>query len=317
LLYGLWVLAHTSGQMLSVCSTGGYGTTMRYTSTRNTTVNVSFEQALTSGYAPDGGLFVPRWAAAFGDRNNSSSSTKMSLLLPSLDGRVLRSWQPLSYPALLQAVLRLFIDVTEVADDDLQRICHEALQGFRDPQYAVPLVELRGESDDNDDADDALTIVELFHGPTFCFKDLGMRAVLGLLQHFGQQRQRTITLLVSTTGDTGPAAAQAVADQQPEEQGFLKLAVHYPHEQISDFQRRQMTCLQSPKNIQVIAFDGGGDDMDAPIKAFLQHQEDETVVRTGINSYNIVRSPRRGGCLFRLFLPLRVVSLLCIWFITF
>jgi threonine synthase len=290
---------------------------MRYTSTRNTTLNVSFEQALTSGYAPDGGLFVPR-CCAVGDRNSTSSSTT-KMLLPSLDGRLLRTWQPLSYPALLQAVLRLFIDVTEVADDDLERICHEALQGFRDPRHAIPLVELQGGDDDNNE-DDGLTIVELFHGPTFCFKDLGMRAVLGLLQHFGQKRQRTITLLVSTTGDTGPAAAQAVADQtttttnaagggggggepqQQQQEGFLKLAVHYPHEQISDFQRRQMTCLQSP-HIQVIAFDGGGDDMDAPIKAFLQHP-DETVVRTGINSYNIVRS--QGDVVFVL---LRVVSL--------
>jgi threonine synthase len=260
---------------------------MRYTSTRDPTLNVSFEQALTSGYAPDGGLFVPA-----GDVKGL------------LDGQTLRSWQALDYPALMYQVLRRFIDVTEVPDEELRCICRAALDGFRDPGRAVPLVELRcGDEDDDDDDDDAcLTIAELFHGPTFCFKDLGMRAVLGLLQHFGRQRQRTITLLVSTTGDTGPAAARAVADQANAGGGgggtgsssFLKLAVHYPHGQISDFQRRQMTCLNAPDDVlQVIAFEGGGDDMDAPIKAFLQHhqQDDENpVVRTGVNSYNIVRT---------------------------
>jgi threonine synthase len=258
---------------------------MRYTSTRDPTLNVSFEQALTSGYAPDGGLFVPA-----GDVKGL------------LDGQTLRSWQALDYPALMYQVLRRFIDVTEVPDEALRCICRAALDGFRDPGRAVPLVELRcGDEDDDDDA--CLTIAELFHGPTFCFKDLGMRAVLGLLQHFGRQRQRTITLLVSTTGDTGPAAARAVADQANAGGGgggtgsssFLKLAVHYPHGQISDFQRRQMTCLNAPDDVlQVIAFEGGGDDMDAPIKAFLQHhqQDDENpVVRTGVNSYNIVRTP--------------------------
>jgi threonine synthase len=246
---------------------------MRYTSTRNPTLNVSFEEALTSGYAPDGGLFVPR-----GD-------------LPQLDGRLLRSWQTLTYAMLLQAVLRLFIDMEEVSDEELKLICQESLQGFRDSDHAVvPLVAVTST---------CLTIAELFHGPTYCFKDLGMRAVLRLLELFGRHRRRCITLLVSTTGDTGPAAARAVADmgktttnvnaKDDDDDGcWLKLAVHYPHGQISDFQRRQMTCLKSP-NIQVIAFEGGGDDMDVPIKSFLQHR-DQNVVRTGVNSYNIVRT---------------------------
>lgn len=227
---------------------------MRYTSTRNTELDFSFQEALTTGYAPDGGLFVPK-------------------KLPCIKGETLQSWRGLTYPLLMQKILSLFIDESEVSTEDLKTVCEKALEGFKDPPVAVPMVSLL---DDNQ-----LMIAELFHGPTHCFKDLGMRAVIQLLELFCERNQNIITLLVSTTGDTGPAAARAVADATN-----LKLAVHYPHEQISDFQRRQMTTLRS-ENVQVIAFEGGGDDMDAPIKALLQHQE-ENVIRTGVNSYNIV-----------------------------
>lgn len=226
---------------------------MRYTSTRNTALDVSFQEALTTGYAPDGGLFVPKY-------------------LPTIDGATLQRWSRLTYPELMREILSMFIDENEVSAEDLKTVCDKALQGFKDPLHAVPLVPL---------VDQQLYIAELFHGPTHCFKDLGMRAVIQLLELFCKRNQQNITLLVSTTGDTGPAAARAVADGT-----YLKLAVHYPHEQISDFQRRQMTTLRS-ENVQVVAFEGGGDDMDTPIKSFLQHQ-DENVVRTGVNSYNIV-----------------------------
>jgi threonine synthase len=105
-------------------------------------------------------------------------------------------------------------------------------------------------------------IAELFSGPTFCFKDFGMRPVIHLLSYFATKRNQPITLLVSTTGDTGPAAVHAVHEVA---NPLLTILVHYPHGQISDFQRRQLTTLQS-KYVKVVAFEGGGDDMDKPIK---------------------------------------------------
>ena len=93
-----------------------------------------------------------------------------------------------------------------------------------------------------------------------------------------------MTLLVSTTGDTGPAAVQAVSDiNNP----LLTILVHYPLGQISNFQRKQLTTVRSPC-VKVAAFEGGGDDMDRPIKNLLKAQTEEQRL-AGINSYNIGR----------------------------
>lgn len=225
---------------------------MRYTSTRDASLDVSFEVALTSGYAPDGGLFVPKDLPKLPDLN------------------VLEN---MSYAELMETVLRIFIDRSEVGDDDLKRICQNALLGFSVPEV-VKVVNLK----------DNLFVSELFHGPTFCFKDLGMRAVIQLLDFFCTKNQHKITLLVSTTGDTGPAAVKAVADATSRN---LQIVVHYPHEQISDFQRLQMTTVQSD-SVRVVGFEGGGDDMDLPIKNLLLEAKQTGKLRTGVNSYNIV-----------------------------
>ena len=232
---------------------------MRYISTRggNAVASVSFETAICTGYAPDGGLYVPESLPA----------------LAPFESRLLYAWSHLSYPELTYRILRQFIASDEISDTDLRSICHTAFTGFENPDNAVPVVSVGN-----------LYISELFHGPTFCFKDLGMRVLLGLLSHFATKRTRPITLLVSTTGDTGPAAVQAVSDLA---NPLLSLLVHYPYQQISDFQRRQMTTTQSSR-VQVAAFEGGGDDMDKPLKRLLAQAPPEKTW-TGVNSYNIGR----------------------------
>ena len=115
-----------------------------------------------------------------------------------------------------------------------------------------------------------------------------MRPVINLLSHFASKRNKSITILVSTTGDTGPAAVHAVKDAN---NPLLSILVHYPIGQISDFQRKQLTTCDS-RYVKIASFDGGGDDMDQPIKdTLLMNTKDEDRVRTfcGINSYNIGR----------------------------
>lgn len=112
----------------------------------------------------------------------------------------------------------------------------------------------------------------------------GMRAVVSLLSYFATKREKRITLLVATTGDTGPAAVQAVADVA---NPLLNLLVHYPDGQISEFQRRQLTTVDS-ECVRVAAFEGGGDDMDGPIKNMLASPS-EGEWWCGVNSYNIGR----------------------------
>ena len=232
---------------------------MKYTSTRDSSISVTFEEALCSGYAPDGGLYVPA-------------------SLPKVTASTLQDWAKLSYPELSFEVLRLFISPNEVDDQSLRKICVAALRGFSDPDRAVRIQKVG-----------SLYIAELSHGPTHCFKDLGMRGVINLLGHFAEKRSRRIALLVATTGDTGPAAVQAVSDLN---NPLLTLLVHYPHDQISNFQRKSLTTVKSPC-VKVVAFEGGGDDMDTPIKRILADQKyrssSTSTLYTGVNSYNIGR----------------------------
>ena len=237
---------------------------MKYKSTRDASLEVSFEEALCAGYAPDGGLFVPAE-------------------LPHISPFVLQQWSKLDFPHLALSVLRLFISKDEIPDDDLARICQNSFEGFENKKQAVQLVPIGGPSPKVP----CIHLAELFHGPTMCFKDLGMRPLVQMLAYFASKRQRPVTLIVSTTGDTGPAAVEAVRDA---ENPFLNLLVHYPQGQITEFQRRQLTTVDSP-HVKIATFQGGGDDMDAPIKELLaaQAKAEGTTLLTGVNSYNIGR----------------------------
>lgn len=226
---------------------------MKYSSTRNRSISCTFEEAICAGYAPDGGLFVPQE-------------------LPAVSVDTFKEWATLNYPALAERVLRLFVSESEVSRAELNSICTSAFVGFENPAHAVPIVRVG-----------SLYVAELFHGPTFCFKDLGMRAVVNFISLFCTKRHQHMTLLVSTTGDTGPAAVQAVSDIDNE---LLTILVHYPAGQISTFQRKQLTTTDSPR-VHIVAFEGGGDDMDQPIKNMLAKTDGSKW--TGVNSYNIGR----------------------------
>lgn len=249
---------------------------MRYISTRGEkSTTYSFETAITSGYAPDAGLFVP-------------------IELPTISSDKLQSWAKLGYPALAAECLRLFISEEEIPFPDLKRLCEASFQkeeegGFDDPENAVVVKPLGEPNGDNSYSN---FVSELFHGPTFCFKDLGMKFVVNVLSYFCSMRKQKMTLLVSTTGDTGPAAVQSVSDIHDNE--YLSILVHYPRGQISSLQRKQLTTIKS-KNVKVVAFEGGGDDMDSPIKNILtgksEYKKESISARKlcGVNSYNIGR----------------------------
>jgi len=224
---------------------------MRYTSTRDKSVSVTFEHAICTGYAPGGGLFVPE-------------------SLPKVTREQLQEWSNLGFCELAEVILALF--VTDVSTEDISKICHAAFDDFPNP--AIPIYPLN----------ESLFVSELWHGPTYCFKDLGMRVVVGLISLFAVQKQQPTALVVSTSGDTGPAAVRSVADVQ---NPWLSILVHYPAGQISDFQRKQLTTVESSQ-VVVASFEGGGDDMDIPIKRMLASPP-EGCLWTGVNSYNIGR----------------------------
>ena len=199
--------------------------------------------------------------------------------LPKLDSSTLKEWSTLSFPQLAMKIIRMFISHDEISNEELESVCLESfVKGFDESVGSTVPVRKVGNS----------FIAELFHGPTFCFKDLGMRAVVNLLAHFAYKRKKCLTLVVSTTGDTGPAAVQAVNDICSP---FMTLLVHYPKGQISAFQRKQLTTVDSP-HVKVATFEGGGDDMDLPIKNMLASsgiKGDDKFIACGVNSYNIGR----------------------------
>jgi threonine synthase len=279
---------------------------MRYTSTRDKSINVSFEEALTTGYATDGGLYVPQQIPIF------SKATLCEWIL-----------HIKSYSQLMYNILRMFIDSNEISDEELYQICNESVQGFDDPINCIPVrpfypttnMHHHHHANDNPSSTSSSStptttttsespsfyVAELFHGPTFCFKDLGMRAVIHLLYTFAKKKtqqtkiRQTITLVVSTTGDTGPAAAQTIFDINDP---IMNIIVHYPYQQISLFQQQQLYQTISSEQIEIVAFHGSGDDMDLPIKNLLSSKKhsntttndtiSESSLWTGVNSYNIV-----------------------------
>lgn len=247
---------------------------MRYTSTRDSSISCSFEEALCSGYAPDGGLFVPEQ-------------------LPTIGITILQEWSLLTKVSdLAFNVLRHFIAPQEISDEELKCICQESYP------TDVPVRNIVNKKKEIS----SFFLVELFHGPTFCFKDLGLRPVVAMLSHFakkkrkkneGAQKQQSIHLLVATTGDTGPAAVHAV---QMVNDPSISIVVHYPQGQISSFQRKQLTTVISPQ-VQIVTFQGGGDDMDKPIQNILKtnglqgdsKEKHQQILVCGVNSYNIGR----------------------------
>jgi threonine synthase len=247
---------------------------MKFTSTRKDSKLYSFEEAILSGYAPDGGLFVPQ-------------------ILPKVDSEVLNQWSELDFLELSIEVLYPFLK-DEIPRADLHMLLQQSLSGF-DTELGdlVPIVPLVSKTTpDNPPCETKssdIFIAELFHGPTYCFKDFGLRTTIQLLNYFAIKHQTKVTLVVSTTGDTGPAAVQAVQDCGSRHLGIL---VHYPEGQISDFQRKQLTTVESSQ-VKIVAFQGGGDDMDIPIKNIMTDPDRDDVLPNhficGVNSYNIGR----------------------------
>ena len=134
-----------------------------------------------AGYAPDGGLYVPE-------------------TLPRITAEDLDAWRTLDFTAVAVEVLLPFLD-GEVSREELAELLSKSYAGYDAPD-TIPVTKLTNNT----------ALVELFHGPTLCFKDLGLQVAVRLLALFARRRNEPRTLLVATTGDTGPAALRAVAD---------------------------------------------------------------------------------------------------------
>jgi len=223
---------------------------MRLRSTTSSEQTASWREAVLSGLAPDGGLFVP---------------TSLPHLTPEECVRLAR----LPFVELADHLAERFLS-PEVPRDVLSSICREAFT------FDVPLQPIR----------EGVSVLELFHGPTCAFKDFGARFMSKLFRFFWGVQERPLTVLVATSGDTGSAVANAFFDPQPN--APIRVVVLFPRGKVSLVQEKQMTTLGG--NVTALEVEGTFDDCQRLVKQALGDRSlSEHTALTSANSINIAR----------------------------
>jgi threonine synthase len=215
---------------------------LRYVSTRGGVAPCGFEDALFAGLAPDGGLYLPeRW--------------------PRLGRDELAAWQGAPYQEVAARLLAPFVG-EYLGEAELRSLIARAYGSFGHVAIA-PLRQL-GPNE---------WLLELFHGPTLAFKDVALQLLGLLFEHFLARRERAITIVGATSGDTGAAAIEACAGR-----AHMRLVILHPHGRISEVQRRQMTTVTAA-NVDNVAIEGTFDDCQALVKALFN----DAAVRRRLN----------------------------------
>jgi threonine synthase len=218
-----------------------------FATSRDASVRLGFSAALLQGLAPDGGLYVPAsWPRlSLGDFAGAASLAEVA--------------QPLLAPFLAGDRLA----------PELGSLAHEALN------FPAPLVPLG--------ADQRLSVLELFHGPTAAFKDFGARFLAACFARLRPAGARPLTILVATSGDTGGAVAAAF-HRRP----GIEVAVLFPKGLVSPTQERQLTCWGD--NVRSLAVRGTFDDCQRLVKqAFLDGELRARGSLSSANSINLGR----------------------------
>ncbi len=226
---------------------------MLYHSTRGLDNSKNFSEILHAGLAGDGGLFIPKF-------------------IPQLNQEILNQWRHLSYEELASEIISLFSgDCFSRAE--LAEIVNESYSGFHH-ELKSPLIKL----------EDNHYFLELFHGPTLAFKDFAMQVIAKMFAKTLQKKDVKINIITATSGDTGSAAVEAFKGISN-----VNLYVLYPHERISQIQRKQMTTSNA-KNVKVFAVQGTFDDCQSMVKElFADKALVSDVNLSGVNSINWAR----------------------------
>ncbi len=226
---------------------------MKYISTRGQAPALSFEDAMLSGLATDGGLYVPEsW--------------------PQMSAEEIAALAGLPYEEAAFRVIKPFIGET-FSDDELRGILSRAYASFRHPAK-VPLVQF-GAND---------FIAELHHGPTLAFKDVAMQLIGQMFEAVLERRGERVTIVGATSGDTGSAAIEAFKGLHA-----VDVVILYPHGRVSEVQRRQMTT-PNESNVHAVAMDGDFDDCQARLKDMFNDADFRNSVKlAGVNSINWAR----------------------------
>lgn len=220
---------------------------MNYYSTNGVDKNVSLADAVISGLASDKGLFMP-------ERINP------------LPVEFFEHIHQLTFPQIAFEVAKVFFG-DDIPEANLKHIVHDTLS------FDCPVVKVK----------DEIYSLELFHGPTLAFKDIGARFMARLLAHFLQGKKQEVHVLVATSGDTGSAVANGFLGMDG-----IRVHVLYPKGKVSHMQEMQFTTLG--QNITAIEVNGNFDDCQQLVKtAFLDHELKEKLALSSANSINVAR----------------------------
>lgn len=226
---------------------------MKYISTRGDAPALTFEQAMLTGLARDGGLYVPE-------------------TIPQLTQADISAMAGKSYEEVAFRVMRPFIGDT-FTDDEFQEIIAKTYAVFGHDARA-PLVQLGPNHH----------LLELFHGPTLAFKDFAMQLIGQMFQVALKRRGDRVTIVGATSGDTGSAAIEAFKGLDA-----VDVFIMFPNGRVSEVQRRQMTT-PTESNVHAMAIEGTFDTCQGALKDMFNDMAFRDAVRlAGVNSINWAR----------------------------
>jgi threonine synthase len=220
---------------------------MNYYSTNRISPQADFKTATIQGQAPDKGLYFPAY-------------------IPELSEAFIQNIGSYSNEAIAYEVIKPYVG-DSIQEKVLQDIVEETVN------FQIPLVPIN----------DRIASLELFHGPTLAFKDVGARFMSRCLAQFVKGGDRKITILVATSGDTGGAVANGFYDVPG-----IEVVILYPSGKVSKVQEQQLTTLG--KNIHALEVNGTFDDCQRMVKeVFSDADQFPNLFLTSANSINVAR----------------------------
>ncbi|MBC7888031.1 MAG: threonine synthase [Ferruginibacter sp.] len=220
---------------------------MQYFSTNHQSPEVDFRQATINGQAPDMGLYFPE-------------------RIPAVPKELIGNITQYSNEEIAYQVMQPYVG-NAIPEAELRRIVNETIN------FDIPLVKV---------TDDIFSL-ELYHGPTLAFKDVGARFMSRCLGYFVKGQAQKVTVLVATSGDTGGAVANGFYDVDG-----IEVVILYPSGKVSTVQEKQLTTLG--KNIHALEVAGTFDDCQQMVKqAFTDEELNKKLMLTSANSINVAR----------------------------
>ncbi len=225
---------------------------MNYFSTRDKSLKFSFKDIFLRGLAPGGGLFLPSQIKRY---------TKEDL----------KELSQFNYKELATEIIFNFCS-DEINKDELSSLIDKSYKSFKENE----VVKLKKIGETN--------LLELYHGPTLAFKDIAMQIIGSMYDYLQIAKDKTVNIVVATSGDTGSAAIAALSNRKN-----INLFVLHPHNKISDTQRKIMTTIGGA-NIYNVAIEGSFDDCQKIVKKLFNEEDFRSKINmSGVNSINWAR----------------------------